>query len=77
MLRLIVGDVASYGLAAVGTAAVVGSGIPETILSCLHVTLREEWEHHRYAIRDWVPSASPLATRAVRRSPATYCRHNS
>jgi hypothetical protein len=25
---------------------------PETVLSCLHVILNEEWEHHRYAIRD-------------------------
>jgi len=25
---------------------------PETILSCLHVILSEEWEHHRYAVRD-------------------------
>ncbi len=25
---------------------------PETVLSCLHVILQEEWEHHRYAIRD-------------------------
>jgi len=25
---------------------------PETILSCLQVILCEEWEHHRYAIRD-------------------------
>ena len=25
---------------------------PETTLSCLHVTLEEEWEHHRYAVRD-------------------------
>jgi hypothetical protein len=24
----------------------------ETTLSCLHVILREEWEHHRYAVRD-------------------------
>ncbi len=24
----------------------------ETILSCLHVILDEEWEHHRYAVRD-------------------------
>jgi hypothetical protein len=24
----------------------------ETIRSCLHVILEEEWEHHRYAIRD-------------------------
>jgi hypothetical protein len=25
---------------------------PETTLSCLHVVLNEEWEHHRYAVRD-------------------------
>jgi hypothetical protein len=25
---------------------------PETVLSCLHVIIEEEWEHHRYAIRD-------------------------
>jgi hypothetical protein len=25
---------------------------PESILSCLHVILGEEWEHHRYAVRD-------------------------
>jgi uncharacterized protein YjbI with pentapeptide repeats len=25
---------------------------PETILSCLHVILEEEWEHHRYAVCD-------------------------
>lgn len=24
----------------------------ETILSCLHTILEEEWEHHRYAVRD-------------------------
>lgn len=28
------------------------SGNPETTLSCLHVILEEEWEHHRYAVRD-------------------------
>ena len=27
-------------------------GYPETTLSCLHVILGEEWEHHRYAVRD-------------------------
>jgi len=27
-------------------------GHPETTLSCLHVILNEEWEHHRYAVRD-------------------------
>jgi hypothetical protein len=25
---------------------------PETLLSCLYVLLNEEWEHHRYAVRD-------------------------
>jgi hypothetical protein len=25
---------------------------PETVLSCLHVILAEEWEHNRYAVRD-------------------------
>jgi len=24
----------------------------ETVLSCLHVILKEEWDHHRYAVRD-------------------------
>ena len=27
-------------------------GHPETTLSCLHTILEEEWEHHRYAVRD-------------------------
>ncbi|WP_131103274.1 DinB family protein [Ornithinimicrobium sufpigmenti] len=25
---------------------------PETVLSCLRTVLEEEWEHHRYAVRD-------------------------
>jgi hypothetical protein len=25
---------------------------PETVLSCLHTILGEEWEHHRFAVRD-------------------------
>jgi hypothetical protein len=25
---------------------------PETVRSCLHVILNEEWEHHRFAVRD-------------------------
>ena len=24
----------------------------KTVLSCLHTILQEEWEHHRYAVRD-------------------------
>jgi hypothetical protein len=27
-------------------------GYAETTLSCLHTILEEEWEHHRYAVRD-------------------------
>jgi len=23
-----------------------------TVLQCLHVILKEEWQHHRYAVRD-------------------------
>ena len=29
-----------------------GPDHPETVLTCLHVILQEEWEHHRYAVRD-------------------------
>jgi uncharacterized protein YjbI with pentapeptide repeats len=29
-----------------------GEPYPQTTLSCLHVILEEEWEHHRYAVRD-------------------------
>lgn len=29
-----------------------GERYPQTTLSCLHVILEEEWEHHRYAVRD-------------------------
>jgi hypothetical protein len=34
---------------------------PHTVLACLHVILEEEWEHHRYAVRDlaWLESRSP------------------
>ena len=28
------------------------SDYEETTLSCLHVILEEEWEHHRFAVRD-------------------------
>jgi hypothetical protein len=34
---------------------------PETTLSCLHTILEEEWEHHRYAVRD----LDALAARAT------------
>ncbi|GAB4083460.1 DinB family protein [Myceligenerans cantabricum] len=30
----------------------------ETVLSCLHTILEEEWEHHRYAVRDLDRSGS-------------------
>ena len=32
---------------------------PVTVLYCLHVILREEWEHHRYAVRDLDAIAAP------------------
>lgn len=28
----------------------------ETVRPCLHMILEEEWEHHRYAVRDWLHS---------------------
>src|SRR4051794_39520553 len=31
----------------------------ETVLSCLHTILDEEWEHHRYAVRDLAAIAEP------------------
>jgi hypothetical protein len=40
---------------------------PETTLSCLHVILEEEWEHHRYAVRDLdTIAAQPNENPAVR-----------
>jgi hypothetical protein len=35
---------------------------PETVLSCLHTILEEEWEHHRYAVRDLEAIAAGRAT---------------
>ncbi|WP_109509680.1 DinB family protein [Nocardioides speluncae] len=32
----------------------------ETVLSCLHTILEEEWEHHRYAVRDLDAIAAKL-----------------
>lgn len=29
-----------------------GNGYEETVLSCVRTILEEEWEHHRYAVRD-------------------------
>ncbi len=38
---------------------------PRTTLSCLHVILEEEWEHHRYAVRDLdaIEAPDPAITR--------------
>jgi len=33
---------------------------PETTLSCLHTILEEEWEHHRFAVRDLEAIAAGL-----------------
>jgi len=50
MVRDFLAAVTSDELAATRTNP--WSGRPETTLSCLHVILREEWEHHRFAVRD-------------------------
>ncbi|GIF77860.1 DinB family protein [Asanoa siamensis] len=34
---------------------------PETVRSCLHVILEEEWEHHRFAVRDLDAIEAPPA----------------
>lgn len=34
---------------------------PETVLSCLHTILDEEWEHHRYIVRDLDALSAPGA----------------
>jgi hypothetical protein len=50
---------------------------PETVLSCLRTILEEEWEHHRYAVRDLdllmeahtTPAAQPLDGAGDRQPP--------
>jgi DinB superfamily/Pentapeptide repeats (8 copies) len=51
MVRYFLATVTSDDLAAT-RANPWASDYPETTLSCLHVILEEEWEHHRYALRD-------------------------
>jgi hypothetical protein len=51
MVRDFVADVTAEDLAAI-KANPWAPQHPETTLSCLHVILGEEWEHHRYAVRD-------------------------
>jgi hypothetical protein len=51
MVREFLGTVTSADLAATRENPCAPE-CPETILSCLHVILNEEWEHHRYAVRD-------------------------
>ncbi|ACQ80331.1 pentapeptide repeat-containing protein [Beutenbergia cavernae DSM 12333] len=38
---------------------------PETVRSCLHTILEEEWEHHRYAVRDLDAIEARAAGRSV------------
>jgi hypothetical protein len=42
---------------------------PKTVRSCLHTILGEEWEHHRFAVRDLdmiqARSADPASARFV------------
>jgi hypothetical protein len=51
MVRDFLATVTSDGLAATRKNA-WDPECQETIRSCLHVILQEEWEHHRYAVRD-------------------------
>jgi len=51
MVREFLATVTSEGLAATRKNPWAPE-CPETTLSCLHVILEEEWEHHRYAVRD-------------------------
>jgi DinB superfamily/Pentapeptide repeats (8 copies) len=51
MVRDFLATVASDDLAA-SRSNPHDPGYRETILSCLHVIFEEEWEHHRYAVRD-------------------------
>jgi hypothetical protein len=50
---------------------------PETTLSCVHTILDEEWEHHRYAVRDLdtieatSDGSRPLPTRPMSACSAT------
>jgi hypothetical protein len=52
MVRDFLATVTSEMLAATRTNPWVPEDQETTTLSCLHVILEEEWEHHRYAIRD-------------------------
>ncbi len=38
---------------------------PETVRSCLHTILEEEWEHHRYALRDLDAIEAAASTQEV------------
>jgi hypothetical protein len=51
MVREFLGTVTANDLAAVRENPWAPE-YPETTLSCLHTILEEEWEHHRYAVRD-------------------------
>lgn len=51
MVRGLLGTVTRDDLAAARRNAWAPE-YPETVLSCLHTILEEEWEHHRYAVRD-------------------------
>jgi DinB superfamily/Pentapeptide repeats (8 copies) len=53
-VRATLGGLTDVGLAEVRTAP-DSPGHPDgdhTVLQCVHVLLNEEWEHHRYAVRD-------------------------
>jgi len=39
-------------LQAAGPQSLADPNREHTVLACLHVIINEEWEHHRYAVRD-------------------------
>lgn len=51
MVRDFIAGVAAGELAA-GRPNPHATEYPETVLSCLHTVLEEEWAHHQYAVRD-------------------------
>lgn len=51
MVRDFLADVTAQELAA-SRRNPHAPAMDETVLSCLHTILEEEWEHHRYALRD-------------------------
>ena len=52
----------------------------QTVLSCLHVVMDEEWNHHQYAVRDLATLTAredaPALSRPGRTGRASLCRQD-